>query len=502
MNIISIIAPFKKNPNPFKMKKNLTLLTLTICGFINICQGQIKKIYGFPFDEANGIYHSNPQGKLVIIGNKIFGTTAYGPGSANYGYVYNYNLDSNSFSIRHEFICATESCQPVNGMVLSGGKFYGMLGQDKGGPNNNGTVYSFDSVTNTVTRLFNFNGASEGKYAGGIVTVVGNTIYGNCLAGGSINNGGTLWQVQTNGTGFKVLHDFKGGFGYGASANGAIIFSDSILYGTTWNDGDTFNTPQPITDGTLYSFDLRTNKYTLLKKFDGSTGGKNAAPGMVLLNNILYGTCAFKGANDAGNLFSYNLNTKEFKVLHEFNVTDGSSPRGLTLNGTKLYGTTYYGGTNGHGVIYSYNTANDEFRVLDHFKHDSTGAWPWDAPTIVGNMLYGTCTIGGTPGGGKEKGTIWSFKDTSIAIVNTGIEDFGNHSKVNIYPNPFKDEINVTADHQINEIKIISPDGKLIRIVKSNDFNANVDLTDVKPGVYFIQVYFANSISIEKLIKM
>lgn len=485
------------------MKKNTTLFIFAIIAFFSPVQGQIKKLYGFPFDENSGIYWSNPQGKLIIIKNKIFGTTAYGPGSSNYGYVYTFDLTNDSFNRRHEFICNTESCQPVNGMILSGGKFYGMLGQDKGGPNNNGTIYSFDSVTNKVTRIYNVNGGSEGKYAGGLVTVVGNTIYGNCLNGGSTNNGGTLWKVSNDGTGFKVLHNFKGGFGYGASPNGAIIYSDSMLFGTTWNDGDTFNSPSPVTDGTLYSYDLRTNKYTMLKMFDGSKGGKNPAPGMILLNNILYGTCAYKGANEAGNLFSYNIATKEFKVLHEFTVTDGSSPRGLTLNGTKLYGTTYYGGKNGHGVIYSYNTANDEFRVLDHFKHDSTGAWPWDPPTIVGNMLYGTCTIGGTPGGGKEKGTIWSFKDTSIKVSTGSIMDLENKFKVAIYPNPSTQHFNVSADNIILKISVTTPDGKTIKELNSiNEFKTNIDLSDANSGVYYIQVYFNNSMTTKKLIKI
>lgn len=481
------------------MKKNLLLL-LSIVTLIGSVNAQIKKLYDFPFDEPN-IYFSNPQGRLNIMGNKIFGTTAYGPALTNYGYVYTFNLSNNTFTNIHQFICAVDACQPVNGMVFSGGKFYGALGQDGGGPTNSGTIYKFDTTTKAVTRLYSFNGGTDGKYASGPVTVIGNTIYGTCLSGGSINNGGTLWRLGTDGTGFKVLYNFKGGFGYGAAPNAELIMVDSVLYGTTSNDGDSFNTPQPVTDGTIYSFDLRKNKYTLLKKFDGSTGGKNPNPyGMVLINNVLYGTCAFKGANDAGNLFSYNLTTKTFSVIHEFNVTDGSSPRGFTVNGTKLYGTTYYGGANGHGVIYSYNTANAQFKTLAHFKHDSTGAWPWDPPTIVGNTLYGTCTIGG---GTKVKGTLWKFVDTSIKVAPNSTKTITETVKVSVYPNPSNSEIQVSADQLIQNIVISSADGKVIKKIMSlKEMSSKIDISEMKNGVYFMEVKFADSRTTKQIIKI
>ena len=62
----------------------------------------------------------------------------------------------------------------------------------------------------------------------------GNTLYGTAFNGGS-SGVGTVFAVNTNGTGFKTLHSFTGSSGAFPSAG--LVLSGNTLYGTTEQGG-------------------------------------------------------------------------------------------------------------------------------------------------------------------------------------------------------------------------------------------------------------------------
>jgi uncharacterized repeat protein (TIGR03803 family) len=63
----------------------------------------------------------------------------------------------------------------------------------------------------------------------------GSTLYGTGFAGGSTNGNGTVFAVNTDGTGFTVLHTFNGSDGSGPAS--ALMLSGNTLYGTTSSGG-------------------------------------------------------------------------------------------------------------------------------------------------------------------------------------------------------------------------------------------------------------------------
>jgi uncharacterized repeat protein (TIGR03803 family) len=65
-----------------------------------------------------------------------------------------------------------------------------------------------------------------------------------------------------------------------------------------------------------------------------------------------------------------------FKVLYQFNGSDGEQPEAslINVNGT-LYGTTNYGGKYGSGTVFSITTAGSE-KVLHSFKGGADGSSP------------------------------------------------------------------------------------------------------------------------------
>src|SRR5439155_25192531 len=84
-----------------------------------------------------------------------------------------------------------------------------------------------------VTVLHSFaGGAGDGAIAPGSLTASGSTLYGMTQAGGSIDFG-TAFRINTDGTGFGLLHAFVSGASDGRNPNGSLIQSGPTLYGMT-----------------------------------------------------------------------------------------------------------------------------------------------------------------------------------------------------------------------------------------------------------------------------
>jgi len=193
------------------------------------------------FTGPGGLY---PYAGLILSGNTLYGTT-YGDCSYNCGTVFKVNTDGTGFTNLHVFTAdsnpyATNSdgANPQAGLILSGNALYGTAAS--GGGFGNGTVFAvntdgsgFENLHN-FTKLANTGNNSDGAnpYAGLILS--GNTLFGTARAGGSFGGGiGTVFAVNTDGTGFTNLHNFISYPSDGANPLAGLVLSGNTLYGTT-----------------------------------------------------------------------------------------------------------------------------------------------------------------------------------------------------------------------------------------------------------------------------
>jgi uncharacterized repeat protein (TIGR03803 family) len=163
--------------------------------------------------------------------------------------------------------------------------------------------------------------------------LLGNTLYGTTYEGGSSGQG-TVFAVNTDGTGFTNLHSFtttSTNYPYGNSDGGApqagLILSGNTLYGTASRGGSSGN-------GTVFAVNTDGAGFTNLHSFTGGTGGGNRGTRLILSGNTLYGS--------AGTIFSLSFTPQLTVTLSGANLilTWPTNVAGFDYTGYTLQSTT------------------------------------------------------------------------------------------------------------------------------------------------------------------
>ncbi len=193
---------------------------------------------------------SFPAGTLVVSGSKLFGVSQYG-GANNKGVVFSMNTDGSGYFPLHNFAGSPDGAGPVGGLLLSGSVLYGTTAS--GGVNTNGTVFAITTTGNGYTNLYSFSAGtlnSDGTTPWAALSLFGSALYGTTFAGGS-GGSGTVFQINTNGSGFTVIYTFPTNtIASSDQVQSGVIRVGNALWGTTSQGGS------DGCDGSFYSLTL------------------------------------------------------------------------------------------------------------------------------------------------------------------------------------------------------------------------------------------------------
>ncbi|GEM_PF-1371452 len=359
-------------------------------------------------DFAGTSYGTYPRGSLTLSGSSLFGTSNTG-GISNKGVLFKINTDGSAFTKILEFNKALSGCNPYGSLTISGSVMYGMTAN--GGNKGNGTIFKINSDGTGYSKLLDFEGATNGRNPYGSLTLAGSVLYGMTCRGGA-NDKGTIFKINLDGTGYSKLLDFAGTTN-GSNPYGALIISGSVLYGLTYSGGT-------YSWGTIFKINTNGTGYLKLLDFKGIINGGNPNGALILYDSFLYGMTCYGGANDDGTIFKINIDGTGFtKLLDLKGVDSGGGPLGsLIRSDSLLYGMTFWGGKNNIGTILEIKIDGTKFKKLLDFDYNTNGAYPQGSLTLSDSILYGMTSEGGA----NSIGTVFKIKTDGSEFTN--IQDF------------------------------------------------------------------------------
>ena len=394
------------------MKTTVLIIFLALCSIAN---AQYTKL--LDFNNTNG---NLPFGSVILSENDsvLYGMTSSG-GPTNGGIIFSMNTDGTGYTNLHTFIMGvtTDGSNPQGSLIRSGNVLYGMT--TSGGIYTMGTVFTINTDGSGYHILYDFTDSMGNTISGNpwsTLTLSGNVLYGTTY--GAPGNG-NVFSIHTDGSAYANLLDFNMTNGQ-HPGYGALALSGNLLYGTTMYGGTTGN-------GVVFSIHTDGTGYNKLLDFN-TTNGSMPFGSLILSGNMLFGAAANGGAYDHGVIFSIHTDGTAYKKLFEFDETNGLSPDGsLTLSGNWLYGTTSGGGANQFGTIFSIDTNGTGFQSLYSFN-TPTGTQPRAQLTLSGNMLYGTAVVGGA----FDDGVVFSFKTkpAAIPICMVTVDESSNYNHI------------------------------------------------------------------------
>lgn len=383
---------------------------------------------------SGAIDGANPMG-LLLDGSTLYGTTHTG-GLPNAGTIYRMNTDGTGFNLLHSFSgVGIDGQNPRGNLTLDGTTLYGTTGSI------GGSVFKIETNGSNFAKLHHFNSSPQTSPQHPVtgIALSGSTLYGTTAGGGShadlLGSGGTIFSLATTGTAFTLIHEFDPGTSGGFHPRTPLTISGQTMYGMTLASSQDHS-------GVIFTINTTGTGFTVLHEFRESPpflpvdGEHPDASGLLLIGNRLYGVTTQGGYNPGdgssnhGVVFGIDTDGNNFDVLYSFHGgTDGHHPMGsLAFDGTSIFGVTRAGGVHNGGTIYKINLDGTGYEKLHDFAGGAAdGRLPDDAGLILaGNKLYGTTLAGGQ----FDIGVVYTFTlvpepATTVLLVLGGMALLG-----------------------------------------------------------------------------
>ena len=119
-------------------------------------------------------------------------------------------LHGANFTTLWSFTNGSDGAYPMAGLIQgSDGRLYGEA--PNGGANGNGALFAINTDGSDFTTLWSFTNAINGAAPQGkLIQGADGRLYGAATFGG-VHNDGTLFAINTDGSGFTLLWSFAGG---------------------------------------------------------------------------------------------------------------------------------------------------------------------------------------------------------------------------------------------------------------------------------------------------
>ncbi len=397
-------------------------------GFALLPYNQVQAQYTKLLDFGNvSLQGASPDGDLYFDGTYLYGMTS-GGGVSDNGTIFKMKANGTGYIKLLDFDGENGSA-PYGSLISDGTFLYGTT--NGGNSTGNGTVFKIKPDGTGFVKLVDFNGEANGGSPYASLLLVGSALYGTTSWGGA-DGLGTIFKVQTDGSGFTMLYQFTQSNGgntdypikayQGSYPRGSLTFDGTFLYGTTSSGGNNDL-------GTLFKIKPDGSGFSLLVSLNNIYG---ASPNGSLISDgtFLYGTASSGGSSGLGTLFKILPNGTGFVKLLDFVGSNGSSPQGsLFYDGTYLVGTAISGGANNTGLAFKVKPDGTGYANLINFAGAANGSYPNGSFISDGTSLYAFTNSGGSDdlgtifkinGDGSGYVKLYEFTNTTIGAFPSG----------------------------------------------------------------------------------
>lgn len=283
---------------------------------------------------------------LVISGSVLYGATRSG-GTYNGGVLYKTNTDGSGFSTLYNF--PQTYSYPVYRLIISGNVIYGQVFESLAGY---GYIYKINTDGTGFTKLSDIS-----AYPFADLLLYDNYLYG--ITWGSIYESGQIFKIKTDGTDFVTLHSFYDS-AEGLQAYNSLTLVDNTLFGTTTSGGTNDG-------GTLFKINIDGTGFQKLYDFS-SSDGTNVRSALILSGSFLFGTANRGGSSDMGTIFRFNKDGSGFNKQYDFqDAANGLAPEKIVMWGDTIFGYAY-GGVNDNGILYRFTVNNSSIESNNQLK--------------------------------------------------------------------------------------------------------------------------------------
>ncbi len=381
-------------------------------------QAAFLPLHDFSTSGTDGTF---PHGSLTLSGSTLYGMTSEGGGGvpSSGGTIFKINTGGGGYQILYPFTNESDGGGPYGNLTLSGSTLYGMTSGY--GQYGDGTIFRTTTNAGAPVTMHSFSD-SEGGDPRGSLTLSGSTLYGMTTSKGALDGSlGSIFSINTNGSGFDVLHYFIT-VSDGGGPTGSLAVAGPTLYGMTPVGG-------PNQGGTIFRINTDKTGWQVLHSFGSiANDGTNPYGDLTLSGSTLYGMTSLGGTHHHGAVFRIDTDGGNYQILYNFtgpSNNDGETPTGgLTLSGSTLYGMTSQGGSSlSYGAIFQINTDGSGYQQLYAFTGQTDGGAPQGSLTLSGSTLYGmTMQNGGVP---DPAGSVFSLGVTPGPGAGLAV-DFGS----------------------------------------------------------------------------
>lgn len=329
------------------------------------------------------------------------------------------------YEVVHGFANFRDGAEPEN-LIVVGNRFYGttFVGGLQGKTDCKqgcGVVFSMAMDGSGYRVLHRFKGGTDGAGPTS-TTLIDNAIFGVTYQGGKgpcpdygfgFTGCGTVFRISPDGSGYAQLHVFSKRNGKDDGAYPAdVIFYHGDLYGSTYGGGGKCH---PNGCGTIFRLSVHGGGFAIVYAFTGGRDGASPGDGLAVMGDALFGTTQNGGkitkGVGTGTIFRISAGSK-YKQIHSLQRY-GMPEAGLLAYSGSLFGTTATGGKpacpHGCGSVFSIRPNGSGFTVLYAFDSLTSAVAPEANLVSLGGVLYGSSSAGGAHCQPGGCGTVFSI---------------------------------------------------------------------------------------------